>query len=133
MAFFGKRKKTRSKKSRSKKAIPMKIRRLCKKLKIKLSKRTKSGRRVYKSLRQLKKEIRTKKRNLKRPSLFIQKANKISKKKGTVGSFGRWCKSQGLTKNGKVTLRCINKAMKSGNTKLIRRANFAKNIRAFTR
>jgi hypothetical protein len=59
---------------------------------------------------------------------FIQEANRRSKLKGTTGTFGKWCKSQGLAKDGKVTLRCIKKAKSSGNTTLIRRATFAKNI-----
>jgi len=59
---------------------------------------------------------------------FIQEANRRSAIKGTIGTFGKWCRSKGLAKDGKVTLRCINKAKKSGNTKLIRRATFAKNI-----
>jgi len=59
---------------------------------------------------------------------FIQEANRRSVLKGTVGMFGKWCRSQGLAKDGKVTLRCINKAKSSGNTTLIRRATFAKNI-----
>jgi hypothetical protein len=63
-----------------------------------------------------------------RKKRFIQEANRRSVLKGTVGMFGKWCKSQGLTKDGKVTLRCINKAKRSGNTTLIRRATFAKNI-----
>ena len=65
----------------------------------------------------------------KKNKTFIQEANKKSRKKGTVGTFGRWCKSHGLaTADGKVTRRCINKAKKSGNTTLIRRAVFAQNI-----
>ena len=63
-----------------------------------------------------------------RKKRFIQEANRRSVLKGTVGMFGKWCKSQGLAKDGKVTLRCINKAKRSGNTTLIRRATFAKNI-----
>jgi hypothetical protein len=102
---------------------------VCKKLKIKVTRRTKSGKRVPKTLKQLRKEIKTKKRNLKsKKNLFIQKANKKSIKKGTIGLFGKWCKSKKLTKDGKVTMRCINKALKSGNTTLIRRANYARNI-----
>jgi len=63
-----------------------------------------------------------------RKKRFIQEANRRSVLKGTVGLFGNWCKSQGLAKDGKVTLRCINKAKRSGNTTLIKRATFAKNI-----
>ena len=60
---------------------------------------------------------------------FIQEANKKSRQKGTVGLFGKWCRSKGLaTADGKVTSRCINSAKKSGNVKIIRRAVFAQNI-----
>ena len=70
----------------------------------------------------------------KRKKNFIQEANRRSVLKGTVGSFGRWCKSQGLaSKDGKVTLGCINKGKKSKNLTIRRRANFAKNIKAYTR
>jgi hypothetical protein len=60
---------------------------------------------------------------------FIQEANRRSVIKGTVGMFGKWCRSQGLaSSDGKVTLRCINSAKRSHNTTMIRRATFAKNI-----
>jgi len=62
---------------------------------------------------------------------FIQEANRRSRRKGTIGTFGRWCKRHGLAPHGKVTLKCINKAKKSGNTTLIRRATYAKNIKAY--
>jgi len=103
---------------------------MCKKLKIKVTRRTKSGKRVPKTLKQLRKEIKTKKKNLKsKKVLFIQKANKESRRKGTVGTFGRWCKRNKLSdSSGRVTMRCIKKALKSGDTTLIRRANYARNI-----
>lgn len=63
---------------------------------------------------------------------FIQEANARSRRKGTVGTFGRWCRKHKLDDNGKVTLKCINKAKKSGNTTLIRRAVFAQNIKAYS-
>jgi uncharacterized protein YgiM (DUF1202 family) len=126
MVSFGKSRKRISKKN----TVPLKLRKLCKKLKIKISRRTSSGKRVYKSVKQLRKEVRSKR---KPGSRFIQKANKQSKKKGTQGSFRRWCKSKGLTKNGKVTLKCINKASKSKSALLRKRANFARNIKAYTR
>ena len=62
---------------------------------------------------------------------FIQEANARSRRKGTMGTFGRWCRRNKLDTDGKVSLRCINKAKRSGNTKLIRRATFAKNIKAY--
>jgi hypothetical protein len=48
-----------------------------------------------------------------------------------MGTFGRWCRRQHLDTDGKVSLRCINKAKKSGNTTLIRRAVYAQNIKAY--
>ena len=62
---------------------------------------------------------------------FIQEANARSRRKGTVGTFGRWCRRQNLDTDGKVSLRCINKAKRSGNTTLIRRAVYAQNIKAY--
>jgi len=62
---------------------------------------------------------------------FIQKANKESQRKGTQGSFTRWCRSKGLAnRDGKVTKRCIAKALKSKSLLTRRRAQFAKNIKA---
>jgi len=55
---------------------------------------------------------------------FIQKAVKKMEKKGTEGSFKEYC-------GGEVTKTCIDKAMKSGDTKLIKKATFAKNIKAY--
>jgi hypothetical protein len=55
---------------------------------------------------------------------FIQKATKKMEKKGTEGSFKKYC-------GGQVTMDCIEKAMDSGDSKLIKKANFAKNIKAF--
>ena len=62
---------------------------------------------------------------------FIQEANRRSRLKGTTGTFGKWCKSQGLASDGKVTKACINKGLRSKNTTIIRRANFARNIGAY--
>jgi len=44
--------------------------------------------------------------------------------KGTEGSFKKYC-------GGEVTKSCIDKAMKSGDPKLVKKANFAKNIKAY--
>jgi hypothetical protein len=55
---------------------------------------------------------------------FIQKATKKMEKKGTEGSFTEYC-------GGEVTKSCIDKAMKSGDPKLIKKANFAKNIKGY--
>ena len=61
---------------------------------------------------------------------FIQKANEQARKKGTVGSFTRWCKSKGFPK---VTTRCINLGKKSTSLRTRRRAVFAQNIRSKSR
>lgn len=58
-------------------------------------------------------------------SNFIQKANEMSRKKGTVGSFTRWCKRNGYSK---VTKSCINKGKKNKSLKIRRRAIFAQHI-----
>jgi hypothetical protein len=55
---------------------------------------------------------------------FIQKAVKKMEKKGTEGSFKRYC-------GGEVTKSCIDKALKSGSPSLVKKANFAKNIKAY--
>jgi len=62
---------------------------------------------------------------------FIQKATKKMDEKGTSGKFGAWCKSHGLDKDGEVTKKCIDKAMKSDDSKVVKMANFAKNIGGF--
>lgn len=53
---------------------------------------------------------------------FLQKAKRQMKKKGTIGAFTDYC-------GGKVTDRCIERAMNSNNDTLRRRAQFAKNMR----
>jgi len=62
---------------------------------------------------------------------FIQKVTKKMEKKGTSGKFGQWCKKEGLDKDGEVTKKCIDKAMKSDDSKVVKMANFAKNIGGF--
>lgn len=62
---------------------------------------------------------------------FIQKATEKMEKKGTSGKFASWCKKEGLDKDGEVTSKCINKAMKSDDSKVVKMANFAKNIGGF--
>jgi hypothetical protein len=62
---------------------------------------------------------------------FIQKATEKMEKKGTSGKFSSWCKKEGLDKDGEVTKRCIDKAMKSDDSKVVKMANFAKNIGGF--
>jgi hypothetical protein len=66
----------------------------------------------------------------KKKSNFIQKANEASRKKGTVGSFTRWCKNKGFPK---VTTGCINLGKKSKSLRTRRRAVFAQNIRSKSR
>jgi len=63
---------------------------------------------------------------------FIQKAENEIDKKGTKGKFGSWCKRNGLSSaEGEVTKRCIDKAMKSDDSAVVKMANFAKNIGGF--
>jgi len=52
---------------------------------------------------------------------FIQKAKKEMEKKGTEGLFKQYC-------GGEVTMSCIKKGLKSKNPKIVKQANFAKNI-----
>jgi hypothetical protein len=59
---------------------------------------------------------------------FIQKATQKMEKKGTSGKFSTWCKNNNLDKDGEVTKKCIDKAMKSEDSKVVKMANFAKNI-----
>lgn len=68
----------------------------------------------------------------KKENKFIQKAVEKQEKKGTTGKFGDWCKRNNLaSEEGKVTMKCINKAMKSEDPKVVKMANFAKNIGGF--
>lgn len=55
---------------------------------------------------------------------FIQKSVKKMEKKGTTGSFKEYC-------GGEVTQDCIDKAMKSKDPDLVKKANFAKNIKGY--
>jgi len=65
---------------------------------------------------------------------FIKKVVKRSQRKGTQGSFSRWCKTHHLaSKTGKVTQRCVNAGIRSRNEKIRRKAQFAKNIGAIAR
>ena len=107
--------------------IPLKIKKLCKKLKIKLTTRRKN-KRIPKKLKQLKREIRNK---TKKGSRFIQRAFQRAKKKGTVGSFRRWCKSKGLLISGKVSQKCVNLGKRSKNALIRKRAVFAQNIKGY--
>ena len=53
---------------------------------------------------------------------WIQPAVKEMKAKGTIGSFTKYC-------GGKVTCGCIRKALKSKNSAIRKKANFANNVR----
>ena len=57
---------------------------------------------------------------------FIQKAVDSFEKKGTKGSFTRWCKKNGFPK---VTTGCINLGKRSTNLRTRRRAIFAQNVK----
>ena len=65
----------------------------------------------------------------KKDEKFIQKAVAKQEKKGTSGKFGQWCKDNGF--GDEVTMTCINKAMKSKDTSVVKMANFAKNIKGY--
>ena len=56
--------------------------------------------------------------------LYLKNGNKIHIKEKNKGKFTSYC-------NGKVTQSCIDKAKKSGNKTLIKRATFAENARHF--
>jgi hypothetical protein len=58
---------------------------------------------------------------------FIKEAFKSFEKKGTAGSFTRWCKSKGFPK---VNNACIKRGKKSPLLKIRRKAIFAQNIRS---
>jgi len=63
---------------------------------------------------------------------FIQKATDKMEKKGTEGNFRKWCERHDLTnEDGEVTKSCIDKAMKSNDTKVIKMATFAANVGGF--
>ena len=61
---------------------------------------------------------------------FIQEAVSKMKRKGTTGSFTRWCKRHGFPK---VTTGCINLGKRNKSLKIRRRAVFAQNIRPKSR
>ena len=62
------------------KRIPKRILVICRKLKIKVTKKTKSGRRVYKKLKVLKKEIKIKIKKFQKKKKSLKKVKKSSKK-----------------------------------------------------
>jgi len=69
-----------------------------------------------------------------RTKKWLQKARARMERKGTVGAFTRWCKAHGF---GGVTQACINSAIsqarRTGNTTLLKRAVFARNVKKIAR
>ncbi len=63
----------------------------------------------------------------KKKANFIQRANENSRKKGTVGTFQRWCRRRGFPK---VNTACIKLGKRDKSLKTRRRAIFAQNIRS---
>lgn len=59
----------------------------------------------------------------KKKESWLSKAGKSFIKKGTVGTFTKYC-------GGKVTDACIAKGLASSNSTTRKRAQFAKNVRA---
>lgn len=68
--------------------------------------------------------VKLKKENIEEEEKFIQKAVSKMKKKGTEGEFKKYC-------GGEVTMACIKKGLNSDNPKIVKMANFAKNIKAY--
>jgi len=58
---------------------------------------------------------------------FIKEAFEASKRKGTTGSFTRWCKRHGYPK---VTTKCVKEGKRSKSKLTRKRAVFAENIRS---
>jgi len=54
---------------------------------------------------------------------WMGKARKSMQKRGTVGSFTRWCKAQGFSG---VTAECIRKGLNSRSKAIRKKAGFAK-------
>lgn len=61
----------------------------------------------------------------KKPKKWIQSASARMKKKGTVGSFTKWCKSKGF---GGATAACIAAGKKSKSGAIRKKAGFAANV-----
>lgn len=66
------------------------------------------------------------KKRAKKPKRWIQAASKRMKKKGTVGSFTRWCKRKGY---GSVTTACIAAGKRAKSPAIRKKANFAANVK----
>lgn len=61
---------------------------------------------------------------------WIQKASQSFKRKGTEGSFRRWCQRHGF--DG-VTAECIAMGKRSNSAAIRKKANFAANVRKKSR
>ncbi len=57
----------------------------------------------------------------------------IKIKPSRKGTFTRWAKSQGKTKNGKITAKAITAGKKSKNPAIRKKAVFAQNARKWAR
>lgn len=57
---------------------------------------------------------------------YLKDGKRIHIKKENKGKFTKYC-------NGKVTQKCIDKAKRSGNSKLVKRAVFAENVRSWSK
>lgn len=57
---------------------------------------------------------------------YLKKGSGIHIKKKNKGKFTKYC-------NGKVTQKCIDKAKRSGNPTLVKRATFAENSRRWSK
>jgi hypothetical protein len=76
------------------------------------------------------KRVRSKNNN--KNKKFIQSALSKMRKRGTLGSFKKWCiKNRLISRSGTVTKKCINLAKKSKSLKIRRKAIFAQNIKAY--
>ena len=63
---------------------------------------------------------------------FIQSALTKMRKRGTLGSFKKWCiRHKLISASGKITEKCINLAKKSKSLKIRRKAIFSQNIKAY--
>lgn len=66
----------------------------------------------------------------KKKSKWMGKARASMKRRGTVGSFTRWCKSRG---HDGVTAKCIQEGLASKSKAIRRKAGFAKAARSISR
>ena len=102
-----------------------------------LTKVMQSAKRVAGNVRNLLKRSKTgfgkipPKKNTKNKK-FIQSALTKMRKRGTLGSFKKWCiRHKLISASWRVTKKCINLAKKSKSLKIRRKAIFAQNIKAY--